>query len=200
MTSGPTGPHRLVPPDPPLVADGIGLRSWVAEDRDALMAAWVDPEIRRWTAVPDGVDPAFASRWIAGGDQRRDDGLALDLAATATADGRILGEVGLWAFDRSRRAARIGWWTAAPERGRGVATTMVRMLTDWAHDGPLGLHAVVAEVDRANLASVALARASGYNLLGRDQVDVGSEASLAPGRLVFASLRTVPGCGVPARV
>jgi RimJ/RimL family protein N-acetyltransferase len=172
----------------------------MADDRDALVAAWTDPEIRRWTAVPDDADQACASRWIAGGDQRRDDGLALDLVATATDDGRILGEVGLWAFDRRRRAARIGWWTAAPERGRGVAATMVRMLTDWAHDGPLGLHAVVAEVDRANLASVAVVRAVGFDLLGRDPEHVGPEAAPAPALLVFASLRTASGRGAPARV
>ncbi len=77
---------------------------------------------------------------------------------------------------------------------------MVRMLTDWAHDGPLGLHAVVAEVDRANLASVAVVRAVGFDLLGRDPEHVGPEAAPAPALLVFASLRIASGRGAPARV
>ena len=36
-------------------------------------------------------------------------------------DDRVLGEVGFARFDVRRRAAVLGWWVAAPERGRGVA-------------------------------------------------------------------------------
>ncbi|MEC8948058.1 MAG: GNAT family N-acetyltransferase [Actinomycetota bacterium] len=170
--------------------EGLVLRPWAANDRDALVAAWVDPEVRRWTVVPDDVSPDAAARWIAGGWRRREEGLALDLVGVSVDDGRILGEVGLSAFDTGRGAARIGWWTAAPERGRGVATAMVRTMTDWAHDGPLALRVVVAEVDPANSASVAVAWAAGYELL--DEVpDRFTDGSTAAGetvsRLVFAS-------------
>ena len=81
---------------------------------------------------------------------------------------------------------------AASERGRGVATSMVRALTTWSHVGPLALHAVVAEVDSANLASAAVARAAGFELLSS-----GSEGLMvtdaAPRRLVFASVRSGSG-------
>ena len=173
-------------------AEGLVLRPWAVDDRDALVAAWVDPEVRRWTAVPDDVSPDAAARWIAGGWRRREEGLALDFVGVSVDDGRILGEVGLSAFDTDRRAARIGWWTAAPERGRGVATAMVRAMTDWAHDGPLALRVVVAEVDPANPASVAVARAAGYELLGKVLGRL-TEGSTTDGRLVLASQS--PACG-----
>ena len=157
------------------------MRRWSAADRDDLVAAWTDPEVRRWTAVPDEITPGTAARWIAGEERRRMDGLALDLVAVSVDDGRVLGEVGLSSFDAERRAARIGWWVVASERGRGVAKSMVGALTTWTHDGPLDLRAVVAEVDPANPTSAAVARAAGFELLS------------AADPLVFASRR-------PARV
>ena len=142
-------------------AEGLVLRPWAVDDRDVLVAAWADPEVRRWTAVPDDASPDAAARWIAGSWRRREEGLALDLVGVSVDDGRILGEVGLAAFDPARRAARIGWGTAASERGRGVATAMVRAMTGWAHDGPLALRVVVAGVDPANPASVTVVRRAG---------------------------------------
>ena len=180
---------RLYIPDPPLVVDGLELRRWAIGDWEDLMEAWADPEIRRWTAVPDDVSSDAATRWIAGDERRLEAGMALDLVGVAVDDGRVLGEVGLSTFDPQRSAARIGWWVAASERGRGVATSMVGALTAWAHVGPLALHAVVAEVDSANPASAAVARAAGFGLLSS-----GSEGPMAtdaaPRRLVFASLRS----------
>jgi len=174
------------------------LRPWEADDRDALVAAWADPEVRRWTAVPVDHGPDAATRWIAGSRRRSEDGVAIDLVGASVDDGRVLGEVGLSAFDSGRAAARIGWWTAEPERGRGVATAMVRALTDWAHEGPLALRAVVAEVDPANPASTAVARAAGYELVaegsgGRSEAPAADEGTA--GRLVFASRRPAGGAG-----
>ena len=176
--------------DPLLKVEGLALRPWAASDRDALVAAWADSEVQRWTALPDDVSPDAAARWIAGGRRRREEGLALDLVGVSVDDGRVLGEVGLSAFDADRRAARIGWWTMAPERGRGVATVMVRAMTDWAHDGPLALRVLVAEVDPANPASAAVARAAGYELLGEVPgrlTDGSTTDGETVGRLVFAS-------------
>ncbi len=175
---------------PLLKVAGLTLRPWVASDRDALLAAWADSEVQRWTALPDDISPDAAVRWIAGGRQRCEEGQALDLVGVSVDDGRVLGEVGLSAFDVDRRAARIGWWTAAPERGRGVATAMVRAMTDWALGGPLHLRVLVAEVDPANPASAAVARAAGYELLGEVPsrlTDGSTTDGETAGRLVFAS-------------
>ena len=144
------------------------LRPWEPGDADDLVAAWADSEVRRWTSVPVVADLDEARRWIGGWEERRRLRLALDLVAVDPDDGRILGEVGLSSFDDLRRAARVGWWTAQPERGRGVASAMVVALTTWAHDGPLSLLVAVAEVDRRNPASVAVARRAGYRVLSEE--------------------------------
>lgn len=173
MSSLATRPiHALEFPDPPLgggLADPpIVLRPWEDEDADSLVEAWSDPEILRWMAVPDDVGRSYAQQWIEGSTERLRLRLALDLAVVDAVDGRFLGEVGLSAFDDERRSAAIGWWTAASERGRGVASAMVRVLTYWAHHGPLELASIVAKVDLANNASLAVARNAGLIELGLD--------------------------------
>jgi RimJ/RimL family protein N-acetyltransferase len=140
----------------------LRLRPWRADDAPALVAAWADAEIQRWTAVPESRDLAAAERWIAGEESRRERWLSLDLVVEQ--DGVVAGEVGLSAFDRAAGTAEIGWWTAAEHRGRGVASVAARLLVDWAL-GALGLTAVVARCPADNPASVAVGRRSGAMLL-----------------------------------
>ena len=142
------------------------LRPWREADAKALADAWSDPAIRQWTVVPEVADLAAAHRWIAGWEERRRLRLSLDLVAADPEDDRVLGEVGLTSFQGERRTARIGWWTAREERGQGVAAAVVSALTDWAHDGPLGLRVVIAEIGHGNQASIAVARRAGYRPLG----------------------------------
>ena len=168
--------RQLPLPDPLLAGRRCLLRSWEPGDALALAAAWSDPEVRRWLPVPEDVDPAAAAAWIAGEAGRRQAGLALDLvvveptggpAIGAKVGGEVLGEVGLSAFDPERGAARIGWWTVAAQRRRGIATEMVRILTAWALGPPLGLAVLVAEMEPGNIGSLAVARAAGYEELDR---------------------------------
>ncbi len=157
-------------PDPPLVWPthpdrndlDLGLRPWRLDDAPALVAAWADEEIQRWTAVPEPRDLAVAERWIAGDDDRRHRWLSLDLVVER--DGEVAGEVGLSAFDRAAGTAEIGWWTAADHRGQGVASTGARLLVEWATD-VLGLGGVLARCDAAHPASVVVARRSGAMIL-----------------------------------
>ena len=150
----------------------VGLRPWRPADADALAAAWADPEIARWTAVPEDRSVAAAARWIAGWDERRRRGLALDLVVTAADDDAVLGEVGV-AFVTD--PPTIGWWVVPAARGRGVATTALRRFVDQF----LTVDEVVAEVDEANPASVAVARAAGFE-------------SVTPGRMVLRYHRRRP--------
>ena len=181
-------------PEPPLAGKRCLLRSWELGDAPALAAAWSDAEVRHWLPVPDVVDQVAAAAWIAGQADRRQTGLALDLVAVEQGmgpalepigelaigpkvGGEVLGEVGLSAFDPERGAARIGWWTVAAQRRRGIATEMVRILTAWALGPPLGLDILVAEIEPNNVGSLAVARAAGYEELDRS----------ADGRLVMVA-------------
>ena len=177
-------------PEPLLAGKRCLLRSWELGDAPALAAAWSDAEVRHWLPVPDVVDQVAAAAWIAGQADRRQAGLALDLVAVEqgmgpagdpatgpAVGGEVLGEVGLSAFDPERGAARIGWWTVAAQRRRGIATEMVRILTAWALGPPLGLDILVAEMEPNNVGSLAVARAAGYEELDRS----------ANGRLVMVA-------------
>jgi RimJ/RimL family protein N-acetyltransferase len=149
-------PPSLPLPEPSLGDGAVRLRRWGAVgDAGALVAAWSDPDIQRWTAVPPAKlrGRRNAERWIAGEEERRRAGISLDLVISPAEpdDDTVLGEVGLAPIDWETMTAHIGWWVAAPARGQGIATRAVRLLARWAeHD--LGLR-VVAEIDPANAAS-----------------------------------------------
>ena len=51
-------------PDPPLADDAVRLRTWSVHDVDALVEAWADAEIQKWTRVPEARDANDALRWI----------------------------------------------------------------------------------------------------------------------------------------
>jgi RimJ/RimL family protein N-acetyltransferase len=144
-------------PDPPLRSGDLVLRPWALDDAPALVEAWADPEIQRWTGVPAQRDLMAAERWIAGDGERRRRWLSLDLVVER--DGEVVGEVGLSAIDRARGAAEIGWWTMSPHRGRGIATAAATLLIEWARPA-LGV-AVCAICDPANPASIAVAEKAG---------------------------------------
>jgi RimJ/RimL family protein N-acetyltransferase len=145
---------------PDLAGGGWRLRSWRPDDAAALAAAWDDPDVLAGSAPPPGSGADDARRWIEGCDRRRRDGLALDLAVVDAADA-VVGEVGLGRFDPDRRAAMIGWWVARPARRRGVATTAVGLVADWAL-APGRLDALLAEIAAANTASRRVAGAAGF--------------------------------------
>jgi RimJ/RimL family protein N-acetyltransferase len=154
-------------PWPQLTDGAVRLRPWRTEDVPALVQAWADDEVRRFTRVPDPADETTAVRWVAGVGERWTGRRSLDLVVSPAGSDRVLGEVGLGPFDPDRNAAALGYWVAADARGRGVATAAVRLLAAWALDpGGLGLAALVATTDPGNPASAAVLRAAGFVPLG----------------------------------
>lgn len=145
---------------PDLAAGPWRLRAWRSDDAGALVAAWHDPDVIAGSVPPPDRDAHQARRWIAGCDERRRAGVALDLAVV-DGDDAVVGEVGLGRFDATRRAAMIGWWVARPARGQGVATAAVGLVADWALD-PTRLDALVAEIGADNTASRRVAGAAGF--------------------------------------
>lgn len=150
-------------PEGGLAGERVRLRTWRLDDADALAGAWSDDEVARWTAVPDETTPAAARRWITGDPTRLEAGRALDLVICTPADESVHGEVGLGPIDWSRRAAEVGYWVDSRCRGRGLATTALRMLTDWAV-AELSLRLLVARCHPDNPASRAVAEQAGYGL------------------------------------
>ena len=138
----------------------VRLRPLRASDAAAIFAACQDPEIPRWTHVPYPYTRQDADAFIA--HSAHGDG-SLTFAAVG-ADDALIGVLSLMDLDREPGYAELGYWLAAPARGRGLATQAVRLLTAHAHQD-LGLERVEIHVHQENTASLRVPERAGYKRL-----------------------------------
>jgi RimJ/RimL family protein N-acetyltransferase len=136
------------------------LRPWRTEDVPALVEAYRDPLLRRWTrAALD--DEADAERWVAAQEAGRAAGDRFGFAVLESDEGPPVGHVVLKVT--GRESAEVGFWVTARARGRGVAPSALEALTSWAFTtrGLVRLE-LLHQVD--NLASCRVARKCGYDV------------------------------------
>ncbi|MGI8595418.1 MAG: GNAT family N-acetyltransferase [Solirubrobacteraceae bacterium] len=148
-------------PHPPLRDAAIVLRRYTEADVDELTAALQDPEIAEWTNVPAPYTRDHALRFIAEGPPGFSE---LALGICDAGDGRLLGSVGV-RLDEVQRCAEMGYWVAADERGRGVATRAIRLVSRWAI-GELGVGRVQILAAPDNAASRRAAEQAGFTAEG----------------------------------
>lgn len=151
-------------PNPPLTDGEILLRAWELRDAPAVTVACQDPEIPRWTVVPQNYNELHAREFI--------DGTAADIAsgrelALAIVDGddRLLGALGVSNFDWNDLKAEIGYWMAADARRRGIGARATRMLAEWALTS-LDLERLELLAHPENEASQRLAERAGFTREG----------------------------------
>jgi RimJ/RimL family protein N-acetyltransferase len=148
------------------LTDGvIRLRLKAESDIPAIVAACQDPEIPRWTQVPDDYTEADAREWFDLQDLRREDGSELHLIIADAGDGRLVGSIALAGIDWEDRRGSIGYWVARGARGRGVATRAVRLLAAWAFE-ELGFGRIEVKAEPANVASHRVAGRAGFTREG----------------------------------
>jgi RimJ/RimL family protein N-acetyltransferase len=152
-------------PDPPLADDTVRLRPWSVHDVDALVGAWADDEIQRWTRVPVAREANDALRWIAAEQLRRDRALSLDLVISPAdpEDATVLGEVGMVPLAGGPSRAELGWWIGPEHRRQGIATRAVGLFAAWLRE-ELAFTDLFAQVDPDNPASVWVAEAAQLRL------------------------------------
>jgi RimJ/RimL family protein N-acetyltransferase/nitrite reductase/ring-hydroxylating ferredoxin subunit len=127
-------PESINPPDPPLSDGVVTLRPFRAEDAPAVFEACQDSEIGRWIPmIPIPYTEADARAFILMTLQAWHDGTGCEFAVVDATTGRLLGSVGIHVNLAARRHA-IGYWIAAPERGRGVAVRAVRLAARWSFE------------------------------------------------------------------
>jgi RimJ/RimL family protein N-acetyltransferase len=152
----------LALPDPPLSDGVVALRPWTPADIPALVEACQDPEIPRHTLVPSPYTEDDARGYLERVGAGWKDGERATFAVVDAADHEApLGSAGLQAIDWDQLAADVGYWLAAPARGRGFATRAVELLASWAF-GPLGLERLELRTNEDNDASRAVARRAGF--------------------------------------
>lgn len=114
----------------PRLSDGtVLLRAWQDDDLEAIAAASHDPEVTRWTRVPESntVEHVRAFRadqapWIMSGHYA---------AWVICVHERPRGVIDLRLELEGDRAS-IGYWLGAAARGCGFMTRAVRLVTAWA--------------------------------------------------------------------
>ena len=138
----------------------VVLREWRRADIPALVALVDDPEIRRWLdRIPDPYTADDAAEYIAGARVGLTAGTAATLAVVV--DGALAGSVGLRIDGEDSRTAEIGYWVAGAVRGRGVASTAARLLSDFGF-AALGLRRIELNAAVGNAASRRVAEKAGF--------------------------------------
>jgi RimJ/RimL family protein N-acetyltransferase len=141
----------------------IRLDPWGPQHSPAVRALLSDPDILRYTRVPEPPPDGFEATWLARYDEGRADGTR---EAFAIVDGEeFLGLTMVMGIEAEARAAELGYLVAPGARGRGVATIALRLTSDWAFEARnlLRLHLLI---DVTNVASSKVARSAGYTLEG----------------------------------
>jgi RimJ/RimL family protein N-acetyltransferase len=157
---------RIPALDPPPSDGVVALRPWREADVPAMTAAGRDPEIQRWTMVPDGYAEEQARGFVAHTEAARDAAESLELAVVdAASDADVLGAVGLVTIDWDRECAEVGYWTAPQARRRGIAVRAVRVLSAWAF-AQLGLARLELTPFAGNGPSERVAERAGYTREG----------------------------------
>jgi RimJ/RimL family protein N-acetyltransferase len=160
----PIGPAPALPV--PVLTDGhVSLRRWRLADAETARAMCADEESQRWTQrlpTPYTIDDAI--EWI---DVLAPAGWASGRKyAFAVADppgDRAIGSISL--RDHGAGVGSVGFLTAPTDRGRGVATAALRLVTRWAFEAR-GLDRVEWQAKVGNAASRKVAERAGFRVEG----------------------------------
>jgi RimJ/RimL family protein N-acetyltransferase len=120
-----------------------------------------DPEVIRFTRIPEPVPADFAERWLERYEAGRRDDTKEAFTVVDRASGHFLGVAVAPSIRREARTAELGYVTDRAARGRGVATQALELLTAWAFEE---LDAVRLEllISSVNIASKRVAERTGY--------------------------------------
>ena len=153
---------RIVLPGEPLVDGPTALRPWRDNDVGALVTACQDPEIPRWTSVPEHYGEAEARAFLL----RRYDAITGGSTAPFAVVSpprleELLGSISLMRIRTEDARAEVGYWLSAQARGRGHATRAVRLICRWAF-AALGLERIELLAATGNPASQRVAERCGF--------------------------------------
>ncbi|MFJ8664121.1 GNAT family N-acetyltransferase [Streptomyces sp. NPDC093795] len=159
-----------------LTTDRLRLRNWVPEDADAVYAICQDPDIRRWTVVPDPYTRQdaefFLNRLVP--DGWRDD-TEYSFAVEPLAGGPLLAAATL--SSRGMGVWEVGYWLAKEHRGSGYMTETVRALAHWAFTA-LGCTRLVWRAEVGNVGSRAVAERVGFVMEGAQRAALTNKGTL----------------------
>ncbi|MGW2302854.1 GNAT family N-acetyltransferase [Streptomyces sp. NPDC001809] len=162
-----------------LTTDRLRLRNFVPADADAVYALCQDPDIRRWTVVPDPYTRQDAELFL---NHLVPDGWREDteyaFAVEPLAGGALLAAVSL--TSRGMGVWEVGFWLAGEHRGHGYMTETVRAVAHWAFTG-LGCTRLVWRAEVGNTGSRAVAERVGFVFEGAQRAGLTNKGTLRDG-------------------
>ncbi len=149
----------------PSLTDGsLILRPWTLDDLADVHRMVQDPQIPRYMSIPPNHTVEGVRTWLASRDEDLAAGRSASLAII-DAPGRLLGSVSLELSCADQAIGEVGYWVAAQDRGRGVATGAVRLISEWALR-TLGLARLEIITHEDNAASQQVALTNGFQREG----------------------------------
>ena len=154
-------------PVPALADKTVLLRPWREADVSDGLMAFGDPVVQRFSwpqREPFNTEDAHA--YFLGQEPARMRGDEVQFALVEPDDDEVvLGGASLYALNRERGTAALGYWLAPQARGRGIASTAVRLLATWGFT-TLGLVRIELTCGPDNEASQRVAARCGFVLEG----------------------------------
>lgn len=145
----------------PTLNDGSStLRPWRAEDAEDLRREVQDPETVRWMAIELLYTLEDARGFISGTARAWEEREAAHFVI-AGRDGRLIGYLGVLSVEKAMRVVEIGYWVAARERGRGVATSALQLALHWVTEA-IAPERIELGLLSGNEASRAVAEKTGF--------------------------------------
>lgn len=121
---------QFVAPDPPLAGSQVALRRFRVTDAAAVAQSCQDPDIPRFTMMPEAMTEKQAHEWIERGFDWWSRGVAR-FAITLPPSDECVGQIGIQ-FDLAESRAEAFYWLDRRVRGRGIASEALSLVTDWA--------------------------------------------------------------------
>jgi [ribosomal protein S5]-alanine N-acetyltransferase len=152
---------------PTLTRGLVTLRKPELKDTQAVFDGCQDPLIPRFTAISANYSMAHALDYVQRVDAslRTQRELPLVIEYGNGEDRKFAGTISFHSISVKNSVGEIGYWMSESMRGKSIATTAVRMLTDYGF-ATIGFKRVEAMVDIENIASTKLLASAGYQREG----------------------------------
>jgi len=144
------------------LSDGV-VRLRLGSDADVprLTAIVQDPEITRWTTIPEGQTQSATKEWMHRGMAGMATGTDLALVISDARSDEPIGTIGLHEINRATERAVAGYVLARESRGTGLGRRALRLLCEFAFR-ELRLARVEVTIEESNAASRATAESIGF--------------------------------------
>ena len=157
------------PTQVPTLSHGlITLRPVQEKDIESIYEACQDPLIPRFTTVPSPYTMTHAQFFVQEQEPARfaaKSELLFVITKGYEGEEKFCGLISFHSVSLANHAAELGYWIAAPARGRGIGCAAARMITEYGFL-TMGFRRIEALVDVDNEASQALLRSADYELEG----------------------------------